>query len=178
MKFINDKTHSYLSKLFVHELRNAYIYQVISSYLMTKGLTNFSLFFKERSREEFKHAEWVREFCEEKNILLNFGADIEGFEFTLPNMPISYFCQLAYNTEIETNELWSIFYDMVYQDGNSRLFISLANKFMLEQNEETAWASDLMDYAENLKDNVADWQKFDKNWDYSEYSSNYSDDDD
>lgn len=169
MQFVNEHTRQYLSKLFLHEFRNAYIYSYISSYLATIGLAHFSEFFKIRSHEEFKHSEWVREFCEEKNIMLDFGSPIEGFDYDLSLQPISYFTQLAYDVEMDTNRLWDSFFDAVYVEGNSRLLISLAIKFQDEQNEETKWATDLMDLAENLGDDKANWQKFDEKFDPYKY---------
>lgn len=171
MQFINQKTKEYLSKLFLHEMRNAYLYSYISSYLAIVGLENFAEFFKIRSHEEFKHSEWVREFCEEKNILLDFGSAIEGFDNDLSLQPVSAFTQLAYDTEIETNKLWDTFFKLVYEEGNSPLLITLAIKFQNEQNEETKWVNDLLDYAENLGDNKADWQKFDASFNPHKYNA-------
>jgi len=171
MQFLTQNTRDYLSKLFLHEMRNAYIYSYVSSYLATIGLEHFAEFFKIRSHEEFKHSEWVREFCEEKNILLDFGASIEGFDYDLSLQPISAFTQLAYDVEMETNKLWDLFFKMVYEEGNSPLLITLAIKFQDEQNEETKWATDLLDYAENLGNDKAEWQKFDASFNPHKYDA-------
>ena len=171
MQFLTQKTKDYLGKLFLHEMRNAYIYSYVSSYLATIGLEHFAEFFKLRSHEEFKHSEWVREFCEEKNILLDFGSPIEGFDYDLSLQPISAFTQLAYDVEMETNKLWDLFFKMVYEEGNSPLLITLAIKFQDEQNEETKWATDLIDYAENLGDDKSQWQRFDTSFDPHKYDA-------
>ena len=60
---------------------------------------------------------------------------------------------------------------MVYEEGNSPLLITLAIKFQDEQNEETKWATDLMDYAENLGDDKSQWQRFDTSFDPHKYDA-------
>lgn len=176
MQYMTEETRIYLSDLFRDEMHNSYLYQYISSYLSVNGLDNLSLFFKYRAREEFRHSEMVREFCDEKDILLDFGKPIEGFYMELNS--ISDFCKLAYEAEILTNERWQRFYDMCYLDGNSRLLITLANTFMDEQNEETEWACALMDYYENQGEDKSAWQRFDNGFDPESYGVGIDGDDD
>lgn len=175
-QLITEDTRLYLSDLFRDEVHNAYLYQYISSYLSVNGLDNLSQFFKYRSREEFKHSEMVREFCQDKDILIDFGRPIEGFSMTLEG--ICDFCKLAYDAEMLTNERWSRFYDMCYLDGNSRLFITLGETFLSEQNEETEWACALMDYAENQGEDRSAWQRFDNGFDPDKYGVGIGSEDD
>lgn len=176
MQFLTEDTRIYLSDLFRDEIHNSYLYHYISSYLSVQGLDNLSLFFKYRAREETKHAEWVREFCQDLDILLDFGRPIEGFSMSLNG--ISDFCKLAYDAEMLTNERWSRFYDMCFLDGNSRLFIELGEEFLEEQHEESTWASQLMDYAKNQGEDRSAWQRFDNGFDPESYGVGIGTDDD
>lgn len=173
---LNEETYDYLGKLYTHEVRNSYIYQYISSHLSNLGLKNFSEFFKYRSREEMKHSEMVRGFCDDLNIKIVMNGEINNFYESLTCVKDAF--KLAYDTEVETNNLWETFYDMCYMNGNSRLFINLANQFLSEQIEEMKWANELMDYARNIGDNMSSWQRFDRGFDPELYGVGIGEDDD
>ena len=175
-KFLNEPTYRYLGELYTHEVRNSYMYQYISSYLSNIGLDNLSLFFKYRAREEMHHSEMVRDFCDNLNIMLPMNGVIKPFEQELRG--VADFARMAYDVEMETNELWERFYDMCYADGNSRIFIVLAEEFLSEQVEESTWANQLMDYAENQGEDKSAWQRFDNGFDPESYGVGIGGDDD
>lgn len=159
----DSETIDVLSNAYVHELHNMYSYQKISNFLDVKGYKNLSKYWDDWSKEEYHHAQLVKEFCNDNNILINMDSDIQLPDFDLENFPITYFVEVTYNVEQKTNDIYNKMYSYALSVSNGFL-IDFSLDFLKEQREEMSKANSLRDSIKNIGDNTAILQLYDNSF--------------
>lgn len=156
----DSETIDILSQAYLHEMHNMYSYQKISNFLDVKGYKNLSKYWDDWSKEEYHHAQLVKEFCNNNNILINMDSDISLPDFDLENFPITHFVDVTYDIEQDTNDVYNKMY--AYAMGiNNGFLADFALDFLKEQREETQKANFIRDSIKNIGDNTAILQLFD-----------------
>ena len=159
----DSETIDILSHAYQHELHNMYSYQKISNFLDVKGYKNLSKYWDDWSKEEYGHAQIVKEFCNDNNILINMDSDILLPDFDLENFPMTHFVDVTYDVEQKTNDIYNTMYSYGMDIKNGFL-VDFALDFLKEQREETKKANMLRDSIKNIGDNAAILQLFDNSF--------------
>jgi len=152
-----------LSQAYRHELHNMYSYQKISNFLDVKGYKKLSKYWDDWSKEEYHHAQLVKEFCNDNNILINMDSDILLPDFDLENFPITHFVDVTYEVEQSTSDIYNKMYSYAIGISNGFL-VDFALDFLKEQREETQKANTLRDSIKNIGDSTSILQLFDNSF--------------
>jgi len=132
------------------ELRNAYLYLAMASYLESKGLNGFAHFFEVQSREELEHAMKIYRFLNDR------GVRVLLREIPAPKQEWSSILELVndfYEAEKEnTRRIWSLM-DLSRKHGDKACEVFL-EWFINEQVEEEKNAMDLLGKVRMTGDNV------------------------
>jgi len=129
-----------LNRQLNQELRNAYLYLSMASYLDNLGLKGFAHYFKVQAREELGHAMKIYEFIN----------DLEGrvVPYDIPKPKDSWSSVLEaikdfYEAEVENTRRFYELIDKAREEGNKAVE-SFLKWFIDEQVEEVSSASDLL----------------------------------
>lgn len=147
-----------LGKMYLHELVNQHIYDMISCYLDNLGLYHLSEYYAEWSQEEKNHADWVKDF------MLSVGAmPPNGYELKVDKIDfvdMYTFVDKTVEREQLTTDMYNLCYETAMEENNGMAVNFIIGTMQKEQIEEENKASTLSDQIHHLKDMQA-LQRFD-----------------
>ncbi|MFV2016398.1 MAG: ferritin [Candidatus Heimdallarchaeota archaeon] len=135
------------------ELESFYIYHAMATWFESLNWHNASAFFKNQSQEEFQHAEEFTRF------LLDIGANVE---FKALGQPPSKWGsikaaldEVLAHERMVTDKISSLF--EIAQTNKDFIAYPILQKFLEEQVEEEAFASELTDRYDHFKGDDLLW---------------------
>ncbi|ACL10552.1 ferritin [Desulfurococcus amylolyticus] len=139
-----------LNKQLNQELRNAYLYFSMASFLDYKGLHGFSHFFKIQAKEELEHALKIYQFINDRgDMVVLQGIDAPRREWR----DIVELASDFYNAERENTErIWRLM-DLARRHGDKACEVFL-EWFINEQVEEEKNALELLGKVKMIGDNI------------------------
>lgn len=140
MSLLSTKMEELLNKQLNQELRNAYLYLSMASYLDSLGLRGFAHYFKVQAREELGHAMKIYGFIND------LGGRVVLQDIPKPKESWGSVLEIAedfYKAEVENTWRFYELMDRAREEGNKSVE-SFLKWFIDEQVEEVSSASDLL----------------------------------
>ena len=159
-EYLDDNEVKQIQMAYLHEKENSLIYDSLSIWLDSKGLTRLADYYRDWSHEENTHSKWVRNFMMNLGIpVLPGSIEIEHYSL---DRSLLEFINVTKQREDSTTKIYRDLTIAALDMNNigDDLLLNLTRKMSKEQIEETGKVTSLLSKIGNIKD-FSELQLFD-----------------